>query len=665
VLPVTVAIDWLVALHAGLAAAGLYSYALVALRAGRAGSAVAGVVYMLNSLLLSHVGELNLMETLAWTPWLMLAADRVAEAPRPRRLAGLAATVALVTLAGHTQVAYFAFLLALVAAGSRLWGPLVRRRLWRRSAQRALLLGAGVALGAGLAALQLTATLDLLSHSSRGGGLPLATAGAYSLPFHGAASYLLGDYTAEHPAEFTASVGSAVLPLIALALVTRWRRARVTLWALLGLAGLLVAFGPKAHVYDAAYLLPGFNLFRVPARALVLTVVAASILAALGVQAAQQLAIARRRNAWAGRPGTLLAAAAGLAALPLLASLVTLLAGSPERGLFRAFLVVKAENVALLAGFEAAALAAVALGLWTHRAALGILPVIVFLDLMLMNSHTFAMNPLPVELVERTPATAQLVPRSLDERYLALVPVEAPVRTPPAPPALSERDRSSYLAFSARIETLTPNLSMPEGTLDSDGYDGGVLPIRSYVDFRRPLLPPGGQNPPDFTDRLLTDRVGDPGWLRRAGVSTVLAPDGIDPNPPGSTPLVSTGGASGLTAWRARETVRRGYLEDGTPARVLSDSGERVVVQLPAGASGRLVLADTYFPGWTAEVDGEPVAIDRYAGYTRAVVVRPGATEVVFQYRPGWLGPALALNAVALLLALALALPPRLLRVRR
>lgn len=665
-LPVTVAISWLIALHAGLAAAGMYAYTAMALRAGWGGGAVAGVVYMLNSLILSHVGEVNLFATLAWTPWLMLAADRVAAAPSARRVAALGATVALVMLAGHTQLAYFAFILALIAAGARLWGPLVRRRLWRRSARRVLLLASAVALGTALAVVQLTATVELLSSSVRSSGLGLAAAGSFSLPLHGVAFYLIGDYTAEHPSEFTASVGAAVLPLIALALVTRWRRPRVILWAALGAVAVLVAFGPKAGVYDAAYvLLPGFRFFRVPARALMFEIVAASILAAYGVQAAQQLAVARRRQRWRAKAARLLAGAGGLASLPVLAELATFLAGSPERGIFRAFLLVKIENIALMAGFEAAALAALTIGFFAHRAALAVLPAIVFCDLLLLNSHTFAMNPLPVQLLERTPATAQLIPHGLDERYLALVPAEGTMRVPPPPASVTGEDRAKYQAFAGKIEALTPNLSMRQGTLDSDGYDGGVLPVRSYVSFRRPLLAPGNQNPPDFTDRLLTGRVEDTGWLQAAAVTTVLAPDGVNPNPRDSSYLVSVGGVDGLTAWRNHEPPSRAHLESGTPARIVSDSGERVVVRLPPGANGRLILADTYFPGWKAEVDGRPAAIERYGGYTRAVSIPPQATEVVFEYRPGWLWPALIVNALALILAVTLALPSRLLSLRR
>jgi hypothetical protein len=92
-----------------------------------------------------------------------------------------------------------------------------------------------------------------------------------------------------------------------------------------------------------------------------------------------------------------------------------------------------------------------------------------------------------------------------------------------------------------------------------------------------------------------------------------------------------------------------------------------VAVRLPAGASGRLILADAYYPGWTALVDGRPAPIDRYDGFLRAVPIPDGSREVVFEYRPGWLAPALSVNLLALAVVLGLlgASAPRALRRRR
>lgn len=72
-----------------------------------------------------------------------------------------------------------------------------------------------------------------------------------------------------------------------------------------------------------------------------------------------------------------------------------------------------------------------------------------------------------------------------------------------------------------------------------------------------------------------------------------------------------------------------------TPAnaqRILHYGTEKVDIQVETPSAGHLVLTDTYFPGWTAELDGRPVPI-RPANVTfRAVEVPPGRHRVSFVY---------------------------------
>ena len=667
-LPITRGITWLVVLHVSLAGIGLFAYGQKALRLGRLGSVVAGLDYMLGALMVAHIGQFNQLNTLAWTPWAMLAADRAVARPTPPRVGALAGAVALVILAGHTQQAYFTFLLMLIAAGARLWIVALRRRQQLKAFRSVAFFAGGVALGVGLAALQLAATLELVGQSIRGGGLSQAAAASFSLPARGFLGDLLPDYTSEHATEFASSVGAASLPLMALAVVARWRRPRVWFLVLGGILALAVAFGPKAKLYDVFYfLLPGFNLFRVPARVLMFSTIAAALLAGQGVRTAQQLAIAWRRPSWRPVALRVLAQAMALAALPVAIGLAVFLVGNPQRGVLKVFPPLAPQNLNLLVTFELLVGVIVAIGISRHRAAFGLLPFVVFADLSLLGSHTYPMNPLPEKLTKATSSTASLIPHGYNERYLLLVPEDPTFRPLTAvPPELIALDKARYEAGLRYYETQSANLSMTTGALDVDGYDGGVLPLRSYVEFRAGLLPPDNANTPDFRIRLLTQQVWNPRWLEEAGVTTVVTLTGTDPNPPGSNLLVPAGNVGELAAWRVRDpSPVRARLENGTPARIVSDTGERVVVQLPPRASGRLVLADAYYPGWTAVVAGRPVRIQRYAGYMRAVSIPDGASEVVFEYRPGWLAPALVVNALALGITLGLLIVPTALALHR
>jgi len=81
-----------------------------------------------------------------------------------------------------------------------------------------------------------------------------------------------------------------------------------------------------------------------------------------------------------------------------------------------------------------------------------------------------------------------------------------------------------------------------------------------------------------------------------------------------------------------------------------SPGGAEVRLEVDFPAAGWLVLLDNFYPGWTAEVDGERVGVLR-ADYTfRAVPVPAGRHEVVFRFRPGSLTLGLALSALGVIL---------------
>jgi len=90
-----------------------------------------------------------------------------------------------------------------------------------------------------------------------------------------------------------------------------------------------------------------------------------------------------------------------------------------------------------------------------------------------------------------------------------------------------------------------------------------------------------------------------------------------------------------------------------TPARIVSRGDTEVRVDVRAAAPGQLVLLDTFYPGWHAEVDGREAPIRPADAAFRSVPVEPGRHEVRFFYRPAsviW-GVAVTLLGLALVAA--------------
>jgi hypothetical protein len=92
--------------------------------------------------------------------------------------------------------------------------------------------------------------------------------------------------------------------------------------------------------------------------------------------------------------------------------------------------------------------------------------------------------------------------------------------------------------------------------------------------------------------------------------------------------------------------VDRGYGD----AQVEVYTPEKIVIGADTDTSGYLLLTDTYYPGWSATVDGQPAEVLRADVMFRAVKLEPGSHQVEFEYRPATLYWGSRISAVALLM---------------
>ena len=79
----------------------------------------------------------------------------------------------------------------------------------------------------------------------------------------------------------------------------------------------------------------------------------------------------------------------------------------------------------------------------------------------------------------------------------------------------------------------------------------------------------------------------------------------------------------------------------------------RVLLTVEAPAAGFVVLTDTFYPGWRAEVDGQVTQIWMANLAFRAVEVEPGAHTILFSYRPHSFTIGLWVSSITLVAGIA------------
>ena len=88
---------------------------------------------------------------------------------------------------------------------------------------------------------------------------------------------------------------------------------------------------------------------------------------------------------------------------------------------------------------------------------------------------------------------------------------------------------------------------------------------------------------------------------------------------------------------------------------LLERQASRVLLDANLKCRGMVIVADTFFPGWVATVDGQNRPIYEAYGFLRGVVVEAGPHRIEMRYRPKPVYWGAALTLLGLLGASALA----------
>jgi hypothetical protein len=302
---------------------------------------------------------------------------------------------------------------------------------------------------------------------------------------------LLPSYDAQIFSEFITYIGVFGLCLTLVGTFSKEMGRRRVVWVVIALVGLFFAFGFYNPVYWSLAGLPGFNLFRVPARWLALFSLAAAMLAGMGAH----MLINNRRNP--GELGSLGVISAILGLLAVL-SLVT----NPSD-----VFVDGPENPTLLTLAAWAAVYVVFVNLVLLRQSIPARATAAAITLVVGAELFFASLLLPINDV--TERAAYFDPRFSVQQIKALQPEDG---TPPGrllsvssglfdvgdkadiearldALGVTARARDYTLTAAKLKELVAPNQGLVWGIPSVDGYDGGVLPTMHYTQFTSLMLP--------------------------------------------------------------------------------------------------------------------------------------------------------------------------------
>mgnify|MGYP001439633678 CR=1 FL=1 len=546
-------------LHIVWAGLGTYGLARRTLRVSRQAALAGAAIFALGGYFGAHIEQINQLQGLAWLPWLLLIFDwataktnkafvgtrHVSSSvphnqgrgmPRPyTSVVLLGVAIALQFFTGHTQTVF----MSLVALGLY--------ALLTRPVRGLLVLAVSGSLALIISLPQLLPTLQLMELSNRRGGFNLNQATAFSFSPFIFGRGLLPSYDGLIFSEYIAYIGVIGFALALFGIkkqpnaktprhedakkINQSLRAFAPLrlcvelyssisfqpFLVLAVVGLFLALGAFNPLYWLLAGLPGFNLFRVPARWLALFALGSALLAARGLQ----------RLLDGDRPSRRL----WLAALILIGGLAlsTALTGRLDDGT-----PAPPPTVISVVGWIIAGVAFVVLSLTPNQPhppapspkgegvkttsripplrserGLGgevsgwgvklILPALL-LELFLAGRGLPAQNLVPPETFEQQRFTvSQLLALNEGQNPPGRVlSISDGLFDPGDRAALEARwfDLSPEALQTAFVtvkqrELLAPNLPLLYGIPSVDGFDGGLLPTSYYTAFTSLMIPDG------------------------------------------------------------------------------------------------------------------------------------------------------------------------------
>ena len=491
--------------HLWIAAFGTYKLALHSLGISKSAAVVAALLFALGGHMTAKVEQVNQLQALAWLPWILLAAHRMIDNIKTHNKlvqSGLILSIliGLQLLSGHTQSSFISIFSVIVwcctvasctithvsTRKTDVWLTLAKTNLYVLIPIIVCLISAVL-----LASAQIVPALELSQLSLRSDGLSMREALSFSVHPKMLGYVLLPAFV--RPV-FTELIGYLGIPALMLAILGCYQishkpNQRLILPALaIALIGITLAMGSYNPIYWLlAKFAPGFNLFRVPARWLVLWALGAALLAGYGYESL------KTRGYKPNTPQVILTCLF-VSFLITLNYTTTNYTPPGETGP-----LPRPDSSDLYYWTAIILMSVLVMRQNPTNLRTTLISLLIFIELGLA-SFTLPINNLTTPDAyydTRPPMTALLMHRDSYEHNGRVLSYSSLLFDPGDLDMLRHRlsknlsTEATGLAIDAAKakSVLSPNLSQVWQIPSIDGYDGGILPVRAYAQFFSRLLP--------------------------------------------------------------------------------------------------------------------------------------------------------------------------------
>jgi hypothetical protein len=564
-----------------------------------------------------------------WTPLVFLFLLRAIRGFRPISSACLSGMfLGIAWLSGHHQAPIF---ISLAATGTWLWFSWQDRRLIRYAALFFVFTGL-------TSALQTLPTLEYARLSRRWVGINDPTPWNVKVPYLVHNQYSTTPATVlgiifpgleVHSDPYIGAIAFA-LALLAVAIWFKWPIIRLFLF--LGIAGFLVSYGGNLGYHGILYaLLPNVDKARTPAMALLIFSFSFSVLTAYGIDALRE----HKPAQWIQRITLVFS---GIAVLVLGFTLCTAILGkslTEER-------VITASITGLIG---AAVMFGYVRNQLTPRTMSTLIGILIYGQLTLTFGFLW---PSRYEK-ERNPYLHKMSENADLARYL--------------------RSRPQPLRVDVDSELIPYNFGDWYGVETTNGYlaslTENVLAVPTYEHRMQNMLAVGyyiGAKPRFDDQQMLYQGAHD--------LNIYLNP-GVNPRAwtVHKTKVVQYASEIGSVIMDPINDLRQVALVlkgNKNPENLETCPGSEntaitrhraseVWIEATLQCRGLVILADTYYPGWKAWIDGKPAPIWEVDGMLRGVVAEKGAHKIEMRYQPNSVRLGAFLTALGILGAVGLA----------